>query len=144
MDKAQIINLSIEILNQGKTTEIIANGISMFPLLRPGDILKIQPKVPIKTGDIIVFKGETTLIAHRIKLISGDKIYCKGDSLFSMDTPITFQEVLGKVIARKRKGKIKPVTNWLHRLFSRFLPYTGKYISFIFRWWAILWLKTQQ
>ncbi len=144
MDKQTIISLAIELLKEGKTTKIVANGISMFPLLHPGDILTIQPTQEITIGDIVVFKAETSLIAHRVVKIFDNKIYCKGDSLFSVDKPFLLNETLGKVIERQRDGKTIKNTSLSHRLFAKIIPYTGKYPSLLFRWWAILWLKLRK
>ena len=44
-----------------------SQGICMYPYLKPGDILQIEPKTAqeIKIGDIAVFKRSDYLYAHR-------------------------------------------------------------------------------
>lgn len=47
-----------EIIAQGRSVQILAAGYSMFPFLRKGDILTINP-APIdliKRGDIVVYE----------------------------------------------------------------------------------------
>lgn len=144
MDKQSIINLAIQLLKEGKTTELVANGISMFPMLHPGDTLIIQPRQNIKLGDVIVFKGSDILVAHRIVRIENDQVYCKGDSLFSMDPPIFIEDILGKVVERRRQNKVKSLDTGIRKLFAKQMPKTRKYPSLLFRWWALIWLKVHK
>ncbi|MCU4163582.1 S24/S26 family peptidase [Carboxylicivirga caseinilyticus] len=141
MDKNDFINIIVDLLKEGKTTEIQAHGISMFPLLLPGDKLKISPERTYAKGDIIVFKGKETLIAHRIISISNTKVICKGDSLFSTDPILSEQGILGKVIGRTRKNSYRSVNHWIFRFAKQLMPRLGKFPRVIIRYTAILYLK---
>nr|WP_321408336.1 S26 family signal peptidase [uncultured Carboxylicivirga sp.] len=141
MDKNDFINIIVDLLKEGKTTEIQAHGISMFPLLLPGDKLKISPEGNYTKGDIIVFKGTETLIAHRIITISDTKVMCKGDSLFSADPILSQQDILGKVIGRTRKNSYQSVNHWIFRISKQLMPHLGKFPRVIIRYNALLYLK---
>ncbi len=141
MDKYTFINIAINLLSEGRTTEIPAYGISMFPILLPGDVLTIHPETYYQTGDIVVFKGASTLIAHRIIKIKDSTITCKGDSMIATDQPLKQSAILGKVIARNRKGKYRSVNHWTFRLAKRIMPHSGKYPTLIIRFLSLVYLK---
>ena len=80
-------------------------GYSMYPLIRQReDILHIVKTTDIKKGDIILYKSEVDhYVLHRILKIKKDKIICAGDYNYFKDQPITFEQVLGKLISIKKK-----------------------------------------
>jgi len=102
-DYSNIIILAEELLDEGLSIKTIVGGNSMFPFLRNGNTVIIK-KVPIpylKTGDIIVFKSNNKLVAHRIifkrKQKSDFKIFTKGDARLLFDKPLTAKNYIGRV-----------------------------------------------
>lgn len=96
---------------------------SMWPVLKTGDLVFIKGVTDIsevKEGDIIVFKNESngTLTIHRIVAIKSGIITTKGDANFTEDTPISFDEVIGKTLNWSEK---KPVR----------VPYLGSVTVFV-------------
>lgn len=85
----------------------------MYPYLRPGDQLEVEPAKlqDLKPGDIVVFRRNETLIAHRLHRLagSGDALtgVSIGDSGLWQDEPLKPEMVPGRVVARIRNGEHK-------------------------------------
>ncbi len=144
MDRHQIIQIATSILKDGHTTEIPAFGISMFPTLLPGDRLVIEPTEVPKIGDIVVFKGKDSLIAHRLVKVIDDQYICLGDSLFSCDPPIKKTDILGRVIQRTRNGKSQSEKHFRFKLTKRIMPHLGKYPRLLIRYSALSYAKLKK
>lgn len=74
---------------------------SMWPALKEGDLVFIEgitAKENIHVGDIVVFKNREnkTLTIHRVIKITPDKITTQGDANFTADTPVVYEDVIGK------------------------------------------------
>lgn len=90
-----------------KIFQILSSGLSMEPILKDGDILIIK-KVPfskIKINDIVVFKKENKLIAHRVIYKKHSYLITKGDKVLKSDGKIYQKEIFGKVFQVKREKK---------------------------------------
>ena len=99
--------LAETILKQGNSIRFKAKGLSMLPSIRNGDIVAVSPITDeITHGDIILYRSkENTPVVHRvIKKSEGGGILTKGDSSLNFDSPITNEQVLGKVIEVERRG----------------------------------------
>ena len=121
MANQKIKNLLIQLLKEGQQARVPAYGISMYPLLRPGDQLLVEPTKP-EIGDIAVFDRGDVLVAHRVYKIRQDNYFLKGDSLIHADTPVHINHILGVVIARYRKNKCMAHNNISFRLFKLIIP----------------------
>ena len=82
-------------------------GYSMYPLIRQReDILHIVKTDTYQRGDIVLYKSEADhYVLHRILKIKKKKglVICAGDYNYFKDKPITFNQVLGKLISIKKK-----------------------------------------
>ena len=80
-------------------------GYSMYPLIRPReDILHIVKSDAFKKGDIVLYKSHVDhYVLHRILKIKKDKITCAGDYNYFKDKPIDRRQVLGLLVAIKKK-----------------------------------------
>ena len=80
-------------------------GYSMYPLIKQReDILHIVKSDTYKKGDIILYKSEVDhYVLHRILKIKKDTIVCAGDYNYFKDKPISFNQILGKLISIKKK-----------------------------------------
>lgn len=121
MANKQIIAVLIQLLREGQTAEVPASGISMYPLLQPGDLLLVHPQKP-EIGDIGVFISGEKIIAHRLLKFSDDTYYFKGDSLIITDRPVKKEDILGTVIQRKRNNKSKNASSLVFRTFKKHMP----------------------
>jgi len=96
-----------------------AGGRSLWPLLRPGDSLKVQRVAPsdVRQGDVaVVVVPSGLLIAH---VVVSTNPFCTASLAGVMDAPAL--EVLGRVVAYRRDQRIR---NWpsMHRVWLRWVP----------------------
>ena len=80
-------------------------GYSMYPLIRQReDILHIVKADNYQKGDIVLFiSDKEKYVLHRILKIKKDKIITAGDYNYFKDQPITYTQILGKLISIKKK-----------------------------------------
>lgn len=86
---------------------VVVSG-SMEPKIHINDLIIYQAheKNVYKEDDVIVYEREDSaeeeaiLITHRIRKIDGDTLITRGDANTADDQPITFADVIGKVVWR--------------------------------------------
>jgi signal peptidase I len=107
--------LAGELLRSSGTLRLRVAGWSMLPTIWPGDTLIVEraSNSDIFDGDVVVFSNGCRFVAHRVVTKnsgSGDSIVqTQGDALSRPDSPVTHDELLGKVSFIMRKGKwVKP------------------------------------
>ena len=112
-DKESLHRLGTELLASGMTVRIKVSGFSMYPTMRPDDIVEIapvEPGVPLIPGEIIAIKRETDFIVHRFigyAEMHGERmVVARGDSNARVDTPVPAARVAGKVVTIIRGRKI--------------------------------------
>jgi len=109
-----------EAILQGYAVQTIASGYSMFPYLRKGDILTVQPipMAKIKRGDIVVFESGEKWIAHRVIKIrnsaEGLEFLLRGDTCVAFDPIVNEGNYVGVVQVFTRHNSKKNMTDvWL-------------------------------
>lgn len=116
--------LTQEVLAQGFCIRVKGRGFSMYPFVRTGDTLLIEPKTPaeLNIGDIIFYRRSTGLyVAHRlIKKNDSATLITKGDNLHYYDEPVPAEQVLGRVVSVERDGHYQSLDSWLNKAVSRF------------------------
>jgi signal peptidase I len=99
------------VLGKGLSFRFKANGFSMTPSIRDGDIITIAPCVStiLRSGDIAAFihPGTVRLTVHRIIGIHEESFFIKGDNVNSGDGPIPKSKILGHVVRIERNGQNK-------------------------------------
>ena len=120
---AAFCELSTDLLRLGKTLRFRAQGISMTPLVRNGDILVIVPATgnPIQLGDIVqcsVVPGK--VVVHRVigveKRTDGHYFLIQGDQAAAPDGWVHQSQVFGQLTSLERNGKIIHMKNPIMRL----------------------------
>lgn len=93
-----------------------SHGTCMYPCIRPGDLLTIEPRAfeEIKVGAIIVFRRGNTLFSHRaiFKSTADEAPYLitKPDrAVDNTDGPIPIDDILGIVVSIQRGGMDQPL-----------------------------------
>ena len=110
--KKKIVESIVELWGQcGQQNTVPVSGRSMLPLLESGDQLKVQHgQNHVGVGDVITFYKDDMFVAHRIIKIKKKQnrhvIISKGDNAPQFDSPLRLQEIVGRVIAVERDGKI--------------------------------------
>jgi len=85
---------------------IIAQGHSMYPLLRDGDMLKYT-RVPFNTinlNDVVLTYVDALFITHRVIYKTKNTYITRGDNNNKADAPLQKARAIAKVIRFKRSG----------------------------------------
>jgi hypothetical protein len=84
----------------------------MYPTIRDGEAVTVEPLKAheARRGDILLYRRESSVIAHRVVCIAGEEdatrvLILRGDSLATCDAPVRAEQVLGRVISVERKGR---------------------------------------
>ena len=146
MGQANFAVLASEILGGGSGLRFRARGVSMQPFIRDGDILEVQPPgvAALRRGDVVLCHlGGGRLVAHRVVRIIRENsgattAVTQGDALTCPDLPVSWEQVLGHVVAVERRGKrigldtplqrlagitwmcLSPCGQWLHYVWAAF------------------------
>ena len=123
------LDLAAEVLASFGQARLPVTGSSMFPCLRPGDLLEIRgPTGVIQTGEVVVFERCGRLVVHRVHRVvnrNGDLLITRGDRLRYPDAPVSAAAILGCVTAIERRGRrIAPRLTLLCRIVSSILRHT--------------------
>lgn len=133
--------LAGEFLKKGGRLKIKARGASMIPSLWDGDLVQVVPAGGrnIVIGDVICYKYKTSperLFLHRVMGRDGERFVTKGDALAFREV-IAPHQVLGKVVAVERQGRIRRLDNaparWRNRLMVCVSPFLAGPVSLAIR-----------
>jgi len=105
-----LLHLTTELLSRGTTVRFRPSGRSMYPSIREGELITVEPVVPsdVQLGDIVLYRSERGLIAHRVvEIASRDaRIFqVQGDASLSCDEPVEAHRILGRVVGVQRSGR---------------------------------------
>jgi len=118
-----IINILKEtgsnLLDEGKTLRIRAEGFSMYPSIKPGSVILIEPCLPPlepEKGEIIAGRRDSGFVVHRLVRIimqNNERFFItRGDSARSEDLPVAARQLAGRVIGiESRYGKAVRIIN---------------------------------
>jgi hypothetical protein len=87
-------------------------GTSMLPAIWPGDMVRFQHCQPadLRKGEIILYRLDGVLTAHRLVRIEDDQIVVRGDTRTCCDPPVSADKVVGRATAVCRKGQFVPLS----------------------------------
>jgi hypothetical protein len=110
--RTDLLDIAAQILSKGCGVRIRARGWSMYPFIKHGDVIEVEPVEAslVRIGDIILCcDDEDRLVAHRVvKRSSRDPqatLVTKGDWTPRMDRLVYPEQVLGRAVAVERRGK---------------------------------------
>jgi signal peptidase I len=115
--------IGFSLLTEGKTISVKAEGFSMYPSVKPGSVIFIEPykkgAEPVP-GEIIAWKRNSGFIVHRLVrcYITRHQKYfiTRGDSIMSEDEPVLFDQIAGKVVkVENPEGKALPADSFLNK-----------------------------
>lgn len=97
--------IGFRLLAEGKSIRIKAEGFSMYPYIKPGSVIFIEPytkDVSPVPGEIIAWKKESGFVVHRVVRCYEKDSYnffvTRGDSAISEDEPVISGSIAGKVV----------------------------------------------
>ncbi len=98
-DPAEYAGAVAEALARRGRTVVRVQGRSMYPTLRNGMQIEVQPVAydELAPGDLLVFTDGRALVCHRLLRKTARVCYCKGDTNLRADPPIPCAHVLGRV-----------------------------------------------
>lgn len=118
----EMISLITEQLNSGGTFEIPITGTSMLPLLVQGRDFVVLKKAENKLNkdDIPLYKRtDGHFVLHRVFDNIGDLYSMCGDNQWVIEKGINSSQVIGIVVAIRRKGKIIDVNSMSYKLYCK-------------------------
>ena len=109
-------DLGFRLLAEGKTIKVKAEGTSMYPSIKSGSIILIEPLKqgydPV-AGEIIAWKRDSGIVVHRLVssyITKHQKYYVtRGDTSIAEDEPVILEQIAGKVV-RVENPEGKPVS----------------------------------
>lgn len=140
LDNNIFIDTIINLLSQGHQVEINAEGYSMYPLLQPGDKLTVTPAKweSLRKGDIIVWRDNDRLIAHRIIKKQADYCIPAGDARITNDGQIIPTQVLGRITAYRRNDVTKSISSFKSKFYASMIvllnPITRQVFTKLANW----------
>jgi signal peptidase I len=158
-----------ELLRDGYTERFRANGNSMQPTIKDGEVIMIKPVVSsqIKRGDIVFYQNHNGVIAHRVVAIKavntkpsaiGDQetggtsilnpqssifrtfFILRGDASSTCDEPVEADQVLGKVVFVERARRLIDLDGWKSTILYTAHLFRSRFKTSIIR--SILWMET--
>ena len=105
-DLLEISNLLIH----SQTFRFRVASWSMYPTLRKGDQLMVEPASPaqFQVGDLLLYHHRGQLICHRVVALdtaeAGPRIITKGDATTGPGEVLEPGQILGRVVAVRRRG----------------------------------------
>lgn len=118
-----------DVLQQGGYVEMPITGTSMFPLLKSGrDAVIIKAESDYSVGDIIFYRrNDGHFVLHRIVGEANGEFTLCGDNQTDLETGITRDNIIAKVIEISRGEDIIDVNDRIYKLCVKFwikaLPY---------------------
>ena len=105
-----LLDLTAELLSRGTTVRFRPSGRSMYPSIREGEIITVEPvsASDVKLADIVLYESDRGLIAHRVIEIASKDAWVfrlRGDASLSCDEPVAGQQILGRVVRVHRNGR---------------------------------------
>ena len=110
--KIIVNNTGLTLLSEGKTIRIKAHGYSMYPCIKPGSVILIEPislKGIPRPGEIIAIATENGLIIHRlVKIVVKNNLrtfIARGDSNAFTDDPVKIDKIAGRIVGAETTGE---------------------------------------
>lgn len=112
LNHEMVKDIGLTLLSEGKTIRIKAHGYSMYPAIKPGSLILIEPLIlkgiPV-LGEIVAVRREKGLIVHRVTGIldkNGSKWFVmRGDSNAIADNPVKIEMIAGRIIRAEGTGE---------------------------------------
>jgi signal peptidase I len=104
--------LAGEVLRSSGTLRLQVTGWSMLPSVWPGDTLVVERanSNAVSEGDIVLFGRDRRLFAHRVVAKRSQPeesfVVTRGDAMPATDSPVSDDELLGRVCFIVRDGRL--------------------------------------
>ncbi len=113
---------------RGEMLCLTITGASMMPILRPGDMLIVQPVEGAPSpGEIVVAQRDHDWITHRLMRVEAQWCFLRGDNARSLDEPIALADVVGRVTAIERAGHTLDLQRGVWPITNQVLSWSGRW-----------------
>lgn len=115
--------ISQVLLKQGISVRFRAMGRSMFPAIRDGEVVQVEPAANASTGDVVLVDSTDGLVAHRVISSSGATAITRGDSCCETDggrNPVLGR--ISKVIDERGGRSPRNLRTYIRAILARFQP----------------------
>ncbi len=120
------IALAIELLKAGRAIQIVVGGTSMWPLVRDGERVRLDPAAAPQVGMLAGVARDGRIVVHRIVHSSDEAIELRGDNLETSDGSLPRSGILGVVTERwTRSGREIDHRTRLRRLAGRAVAFAS-------------------
>ena len=122
IDHRELAALAREVLSRGQRFQFQAYGQSMWPFIRPGDSLLIEPlhSEPPRVGEVVLYQTvHGSLAAHRVVRALPplqEWLHIRGDRLWASLEQVHLHQLLGRVAAIERDRQRISLTATRQRL----------------------------
>src|SRR3989344_899147 len=92
-------------LNSPHPMAAITSG-SMWPVLKKRDLVfirGIENKEEVEVGDVVVYQNIQGFTIHRVVRLQNSKVITKGDANNTEDTPVMYEDIIGKTVEFRGK-----------------------------------------
>lgn len=137
-----VTDLVKDILSQGAECRFQANGHSMGPFIKDGDIITVSPILRSSPGigDVVAFIHKETgrLFIHRVIGKNGESYLTRGDNTLEGDGFVSEANILGYVTKVERNGKKVFLGAGPERFLIAYLTRKGFFLSFVLPIWRVM------
>jgi signal peptidase I len=114
--------LIADCLKNGRAVRFRAPGRSMHPTIRENEAVVVAPIAPLylSVGDIVLSRCGEKITAHRLTWIDAEMLAAdmpgrvegrpmfilRGDACSASEPPVPAEQILGKVVAVERRGRM--------------------------------------
>ena len=135
-----ILEATLQIWGQaGGQHSIPITGRSMLPLIRDGDLVLVaHGHAAVRQGDVVVFRREGELVAHRVLRVygsgAGKRFLTKGDNALRLDPLLSAEEIVGRVLDVRRGDRQMSLDTTAWRGVGRFVAVTTLAWTKLYGW----------
>jgi signal peptidase I len=111
-DSSRFLQTIENLLRDGHPVSFRAEGWSMHPTIRDGEVITVAPlgRSRVHIGEVLLYRRGDTPIAHRVVRLDSHSgrstmLVLQGDAVPYRDRPVTPEQVLGRVRTVQRGGR---------------------------------------
>jgi GNAT superfamily N-acetyltransferase len=112
LKRSELLDLSAEVLQREGTLKLRVRGSSMFPFIRSGDVVAIEPihAAQLQPGGVVLYRsGRNRLAIHRVMRLyrdgSREMFSIRGDAYAGPCEEVQSAQILGRVVRVERQDK---------------------------------------
>ena len=139
-DRLRLIVQELQLAHSAQFAPVLFHGRSMRPFLRDGDELIVTPvqAEDIRPGDIVTYRFEDKFPTRRVVARTSTRLWLRADNWPGLEDEVVPPDVLGRVVARQRRGVVVRDNAWRWVLWTQLIlaRYRARRtLAPLRRWW---------